>query len=192
MSSCVAPMAWRTKTTILIYPGGWIGQHPKRSSWHNKEKGGLSPPSYSKCYSVFLVLSLYDSTLEVSSCVAPTARRTKTTILIYPGGWVEQRPKRSSWHNKEKGVLSPPPNPKCYSVFLVLSLYDSTRCPPVWPLRPGGPRQQFSSTLEDIQNHVLKGHPGTIRKRGSSVPPSNPAMFIMTSLEALLKHTLHQ
>ena len=66
---------------------------------------------------------------SVSSCVAPTAWRTKTTILIYPGGWVEQRPKRSSWHNKEKGVLS---------------------------------------------------------------PPSNPAMFIMTSLEGLLKHTLHQ
>ena len=41
----VAPTAWRTKTTILIYPGGWVEQHPKRSSWHNKEKGGLSPPS---------------------------------------------------------------------------------------------------------------------------------------------------
>ena len=132
MSSCVAPTAWRTKRTILIYPGGYTGQRPKRSSWHNKEKGGLSPPPppNPKCYSVFLVLSLYDSTLEVSSFVAPTAWRTKTTILIYPGGWVEQRPKRSSWHNKEKEVLSP--------------------------------------------------------------PPFNPATFIMTSLEALLKHTLHQ
>ena len=33
----------------------------------------------------------------------------------------------------------------------------------MWPLRPGGTRKQYSSTLEDIQNHVLKGHPGTIR-----------------------------
>ena len=40
----------------------------------------------------------------------------------------------------------------------------------LWPLRPGGTSHQFSSTLEDIQNHVLKGHPGTIKQRGPQPP----------------------
>ena len=60
-----------------------------------------------------------------------------------------------------------PPFYSHYRVFPVLSLYASTRCPPVWPLRPGGTSHQFSSTLEDIQNHVLK----SIRFVGGLRPP---------------------
>ena len=78
-----------------------------------------------------------------------------------------------------------PPFYSHYRVFPVLSLYASTRCPPVWPLRPGGTSHQFSSTLEDIQNHVLKGHPGTMRKRGPQPPfYSHYRVFPVLSLYA--------
>ena len=127
---------------------------------------GPQPP-YKSYTSLLTVVSLYAST------------RCPPVWPLRPGGTSHQF--SSTLEDIQNHVLKghpgtikqrgPQPPYKSYtSLLTVVSLYASTRCPPVWPLRPGGTSHQFSSTLDDIQNHVLKGHPGTIKQRGPQPP----------------------
>ena len=158
-----------------------IQNHVLKGHPGTMRKRGPQPPFYSH-YRVFPVLSLYAST------------RCPPVWPLRPGGTSHQF--SSTLEDIQNHVLEghpgtmrkrgpQPPFYSHYRVFPVLSLYASTRCPPVWPLRPGGTSHQFSSTLEDIQNHVLKGHPGTMRKRGPQPPfYSHYRVFPVLSLYA--------